>query len=371
MASRPPAPSSSSGSTSSPRCAGGWSRCRSASTCPYWIEDPDFDIDFHVRNLALPSPGNDEQLAEQVARIVSRPLDRTRPLWELYVIEGLEHGYVAGLTKIHHATIDGASGAQMLTVLLDQDPDYRPSGYEAPWEPEDVPSDAAAPPAHGHRVPAAAREAGAAQRPHAPRAGRHHRQRRPAGHGRHGRPAAPRPARRRPPPAAARRQRGGPPAGPAAHRRAPHAVQPHDRATPALRLHLDPAEGRQGGEDEARHDVQRRGDGAVLVDPAPLPGGPRRAAGGAAHRHGAGEHPQRRRGRDLPEPRVGPAGQPGHRREGPDRAGHEDPGVDELGQGHARRDPGRDAAGLHAVRPAGDRRPGDADVQPHARSPTG
>lgn len=110
---------------------------------PYWIEDPDFDIDFHVRNLALPSPGNDHQLAEQVARIVSRPLDRSRPLWELYVIEGLEHGYVAGLTKIHHATIDGASGAQMLTVLLDRDPDYRPTGHEAAWEAEEPPTDAA------------------------------------------------------------------------------------------------------------------------------------------------------------------------------------------------------------------------------------
>lgn len=110
---------------------------------PYWIEDPDFDIDFHVRNLALPAPGNNHQLAEQVARIVSRPLDRSRPLWELYVIEGLEHGYVAGLTKIHHATIDGASGAQMLTVLLDRDSSYRPSGHQATWEPEEPPTDAA------------------------------------------------------------------------------------------------------------------------------------------------------------------------------------------------------------------------------------
>ena len=70
---------------------------------PYWIDDPDFDLDFHVRELALPPPGTDEKLAEQVARIVARPLDRARPLWELYLIHGLEHGHVAMLTKIHHA----------------------------------------------------------------------------------------------------------------------------------------------------------------------------------------------------------------------------------------------------------------------------
>ena len=59
---------------------------------PYWIEDPDFDIDFHVRHHAVPPPGTPEQLAETVTRIVARPLDRSRPLWELYVIEGLEDG---------------------------------------------------------------------------------------------------------------------------------------------------------------------------------------------------------------------------------------------------------------------------------------
>ena len=109
---------------------------------PYWVEDPDFDIDFHVRQLALPSPGSDEQLAEQVARIVSRPLDRSRPLWELYVIEGLSGGRIAQLTKIHHATIDGASGAQMLADMLETDPKYRPSGDVAVWPSERIPSDA-------------------------------------------------------------------------------------------------------------------------------------------------------------------------------------------------------------------------------------
>ncbi len=92
---------------------------------PYWIDDPDFDLDFHVRELALPAPGSDEQLAEQVARIVSRPLDRSRPLWELYVIHGLPDGDVGVLTKIHHAVIDGMSGAEIMGLLLDLTPEGR------------------------------------------------------------------------------------------------------------------------------------------------------------------------------------------------------------------------------------------------------
>ncbi|MDQ6749086.1 MAG: wax ester/triacylglycerol synthase family O-acyltransferase [Candidatus Dormibacteraeota bacterium] len=95
---------------------------------PYWIDDPDFDLDFHVRELALPRPGTDEQLSEQVARIFSRPLDRSRPLWELYLIHGLKGGRVALLTKIHHAVVDGMSGAEILGVLLD----LAPEGREAP-----------------------------------------------------------------------------------------------------------------------------------------------------------------------------------------------------------------------------------------------
>ncbi|MFZ4720198.1 MAG: WS/DGAT/MGAT family O-acyltransferase, partial [Ilumatobacteraceae bacterium] len=108
---------------------------------PYWIEDPHFDIDFHVRHHAIPAPGNAQQLSEAVSRIIARPLDRTRPLWELYVIEGLEGGRIAQLTKVHHAAIDGAAGAMMLAALLDMDPAARPSGSVAHWEPEEIPSD--------------------------------------------------------------------------------------------------------------------------------------------------------------------------------------------------------------------------------------
>ena len=86
---------------------------------PYWIDDPDFDVEFHLRELALPSPGTREQLGEQVARIHARPLDRTRPLWEVYVITGLQGGKVAFYSKIHHAAIDGVSGAEILETIMD------------------------------------------------------------------------------------------------------------------------------------------------------------------------------------------------------------------------------------------------------------
>ena len=92
---------------------------------PYWVDDSDFDLDFHVREIALAKPGSDAQLAAQVARIHSRPLDRSRPLWELYLIEGLESGHTALLSKIHHAVIDGMSGAEIMGVLLDLSPEGR------------------------------------------------------------------------------------------------------------------------------------------------------------------------------------------------------------------------------------------------------
>jgi WS/DGAT/MGAT family acyltransferase len=92
---------------------------------PYWIEDPSFDLEYHLRELALPAPGDDRRLAEQVARIASRHLDRSRPLWELYLIQGLEQGRCAILTKMHHAMIDGMSGAEVMGVLYDLEPGGR------------------------------------------------------------------------------------------------------------------------------------------------------------------------------------------------------------------------------------------------------
>src|SRR5438270_1184638 len=93
---------------------------------PYWIDDPDFDLEYHVRELALAPPPTDAKLSEQVSRIFSRPLDRTRPLWEAYLIHGLAGGHVALLTKIHHAAIDGLSGAEIMGSLLDLSPEGRP-----------------------------------------------------------------------------------------------------------------------------------------------------------------------------------------------------------------------------------------------------
>jgi WS/DGAT/MGAT family acyltransferase len=92
---------------------------------PYWIDDPNFDLEYHVRELALAPPPTDEKLGEQVARIFSRPLDRSRPLWEAYLIHGLSDDRVALLTKIHHAVIDGMSGAEIMGVLLALTPEGR------------------------------------------------------------------------------------------------------------------------------------------------------------------------------------------------------------------------------------------------------
>ena len=109
---------------------------------PYRVVDPAFDLDFHVRELHLARPGLVDQLAEQVCRIVGRPMDRTRPLWEVYVIDGLQDGRWALLTKYHHATIDGASGQLMMKMVTDTEPDVPAPGASPPWEPEPMPSTA-------------------------------------------------------------------------------------------------------------------------------------------------------------------------------------------------------------------------------------
>ena len=106
---------------------------------PVWVDDAGFDLSFHVRRTALPSPGGRRELAEFVQRVHSRPLDRTKPLWEMYLIEGLEDGYVAVLSKSHHAMIDGLSGMDIATVMFDFSPE--PARLEPqPWTPEPPPS---------------------------------------------------------------------------------------------------------------------------------------------------------------------------------------------------------------------------------------
>jgi WS/DGAT/MGAT family acyltransferase len=106
---------------------------------PYWIEDPDFDIEFHVRELALPAPGDDHQLAVQAARLHARPLDRRRPLWETYLIHGLQGGRQAVYVKVHHAAIDGVSGNDLLAALMDTSPQPREADELHTWHPEAEP----------------------------------------------------------------------------------------------------------------------------------------------------------------------------------------------------------------------------------------
>jgi len=109
---------------------------------PYWVVDEDFDLDYHIRHLGLAPPGDETQLAEQVARIFGRALDRARPLWEVYVIEGLSDGRWALMTKFHHSSIDGGAGVVMLNMLTDPAPDSVSELEPVPIEPEELPSTA-------------------------------------------------------------------------------------------------------------------------------------------------------------------------------------------------------------------------------------
>jgi hypothetical protein len=242
---------------------------------PYWVEDPHFDLDFHIRETSAPPPGDPHALAEQVARIVARPLDRKHPLWELYLIHGLPEGRVAMLTKVHHAVVDGVSGAEILSVLLDLSPEGReelptskhydlgdkvPSSWELlgrgllnlPRQP--VRALASLPSA----VPNLADLPGVQQLP--------------AWHARQGDDGG----------AALRvglaRRRGPRPA--AGHRPA-HALQRADLAAPALLVRLAAARPGQGDQERARHHRQRRrrharrhGDAHWLLERDELPEDP-------------------------------------------------------------------------------------------------
>ena len=106
---------------------------------PEWVDDPDFDLAYHVRRSALPRPGSRDQLLELAARIVSRPLDRHRPLWEVYVIEGLEDGHVALLSKTHLALVDGVDSVDLGQVLLDLKADQETVGGDQ-WRPPRPPT---------------------------------------------------------------------------------------------------------------------------------------------------------------------------------------------------------------------------------------
>jgi WS/DGAT/MGAT family acyltransferase len=101
---------------------------------PLWEDDPHFNISYHVRHTALPAPGGQEQLRNLIGRVMSQMLDRTKPLWEMWVVEGLEDGHWALISKTHHAMVDGVSGTDLLAVMLDSAPDpERPVAPE--WNP--------------------------------------------------------------------------------------------------------------------------------------------------------------------------------------------------------------------------------------------
>lgn len=109
---------------------------------PVWIDDLDFDINNHILRAALPRPGGDRELQQFVARVFSRQLDRRRPLWEMYIIEGLKEHRWALLFKTHHAMVDGISNLELVTVLLDTDPEtpHDTGSATSTWEPSAVPT---------------------------------------------------------------------------------------------------------------------------------------------------------------------------------------------------------------------------------------
>jgi WS/DGAT/MGAT family acyltransferase len=110
---------------------------------PVWVDDPSFNLEYHVRHTALPSPGTWEQLQELTARIFSQQLDRSKPLWEMWMIEGLEDDRFALITKTHHSLVDGIGGIDLATVLFDVSPDPPPISHSGrPWEPHSEPNPA-------------------------------------------------------------------------------------------------------------------------------------------------------------------------------------------------------------------------------------
>jgi WS/DGAT/MGAT family acyltransferase len=105
---------------------------------PLWADDPVFRIGYHVRHTALPSPGSEQQLLTLTSRVMSQRLDRTKPLWEMYLVEGLQDDRWALISKTHHAMIDGVGGVDLMTALLDLEPDAPPMPAQ-PWEPRSTP----------------------------------------------------------------------------------------------------------------------------------------------------------------------------------------------------------------------------------------
>jgi diacylglycerol O-acyltransferase len=109
---------------------------------PVWVDDPHFNLDYHVRHTALPPPGSEEQLKTLAARIFSQRLDRTKPVWEMWLVDGLEENRFALVTKCHHCLVDGISGVDITTVLFDLEREAAEAVLPEPWLPEPEPSSA-------------------------------------------------------------------------------------------------------------------------------------------------------------------------------------------------------------------------------------
>src|SRR5215218_8999778 len=108
---------------------------------PMWVDDPNFNLEYHLRHTGLPDPGSEEQLRALTARIHSQRLDRTKPLWELWLVQGLDDGRFALISKTHHAVVDGVAGVDLATVLFDMEPVPPPLPHEGePWVPRPEPS---------------------------------------------------------------------------------------------------------------------------------------------------------------------------------------------------------------------------------------
>jgi diacylglycerol O-acyltransferase len=110
-----------------------------ATARPVWVDDSKFDLSFHIRRAALPTPGGRRELIDYVQRVISRPLDRTKPLWELYLIEGMEDDLTAILTKVHHAMVDGMAAIDLASAVYDFTPETQIL-TPPPWEPEPEPT---------------------------------------------------------------------------------------------------------------------------------------------------------------------------------------------------------------------------------------
>jgi diacylglycerol O-acyltransferase len=109
---------------------------------PVWVDDPHFNLVYHVRQTALPTPGGNEELRNLVGRVMSQQLDRSKPLWEMWMVEGLDAGRWALLSKVHHCMVDGVSGTDLLSVVLDTARDAEPPSVLETWQPHPEPTSA-------------------------------------------------------------------------------------------------------------------------------------------------------------------------------------------------------------------------------------